>query len=316
MIGTCGSPLAARFLWGRFTELCRGGVEPELRLDVLETAKSCQSPTLRASATRWAAKLDAIDPVGALRLALEGGDAGRGARWFETHPAAQCVRCHTIDGNGGTAGPDLSGIGTRTRDYLLQSMVTPAAAIAEGYAANGQVMPPMRDLVGPYELRDLVEYLVSRHDAPPDVALGTLVPDVATTGAGKVETDRNCTGTALHIGGQVWARGVGVHAPSRLVYAVPRGARAFVARVGLDDGAPGGSVRFEVRVDGASCWQSGTMKFGRVAHAYAAIPEGARQLELLVDDAGNGVASDHADWVDAGFVKGARTGATPAVRHR
>jgi hypothetical protein len=29
-----------------------------------------------------------------------------------------------------------------------------------------------------------------------------------------------------------------------------------------------------------------------------------RQLRLVVTDAGDGIAADHADWVDAGFMTG------------
>ena len=44
-------------------------------------------------------------------------------------------------------------------------------------------------------------------------------------------------------------------------------------------------------------------KFGQVAHAYAALPEGTRYVELLVNDGGNGIANDVADWAGAGFVR-------------
>jgi hypothetical protein len=84
---------------------------------------------------------------------------------------------------------------------------------------------------------------------------------------------------------------------------VPAGARAFVARVGLDDASPGGLVGFEVRIDGRSAWKSAPLKFGQVGRAWAALPPGAREVELIVDDGGNGIANDVADWADAGFVK-------------
>ena len=97
--------------------------------------------------------------------------------------------------------------------------------------------------------------------------------------------------------------GLGVRAPSRLVYAIPPNVRAFVARVGLDDASPGGLVGFEVRIDGHTVWKSQPLKFGKLARAYVSIPAGAERIELLVDDGGNGIANDVADWAAAGFVR-------------
>jgi uncharacterized repeat protein (TIGR03806 family) len=48
-----------------------------------------------------------------------------------------CVQCHRFAGEGGSVGPDLSGVGRRLppRD-LLESIVLPSKTIAEGYAAT------------------------------------------------------------------------------------------------------------------------------------------------------------------------------------
>jgi quinoprotein glucose dehydrogenase len=46
----------------------------------------------------------------------------------------QCLRCHSIKGEGGAAGPDLSGVGKRqSREYLLESVVLPAKQVAKGW---------------------------------------------------------------------------------------------------------------------------------------------------------------------------------------
>lgn len=316
MLGASGSPDAVAFISARLSELRGGTLEPALRLDVLEAARASASPTLRAAAREYDAGLGTRDPLGALRLALQGGDAARGKLVFENHASAQCIRCHAIDGNGGTAGPDLSLIGAHDRRYLLESLVTPGAVIAPGFEKSGSVMPPMREVLNPGEMRDVIEYLASRRDTVPDLALDSLDPELATTGAGRVGIDRNSGGGELHVAGRSFARGVGVHAPSRLIYKVPADARTFVAKVGLDDAAPGGQVGFEVRVDGRSLWKSAALKFGRLARAYAAIPEGASRIELIVDDGGNGVASDDADWVDAGFLRAGPVVKNPRARRK
>jgi putative heme-binding domain-containing protein len=77
-------------------------------------------------------KLDELVPL------LEQIKQGRS---FESGRAAfrqtGCVQCHRFAGEGGSVGPDLSGIGRRlsARD-LLESILLPSNLIAEGYATT------------------------------------------------------------------------------------------------------------------------------------------------------------------------------------
>ena len=46
-----------------------------------------------------------------------------------------CNQCHRFDGEGGTVGPDLTGIGKRLPPHdLLESILLPSKVISEGYA--------------------------------------------------------------------------------------------------------------------------------------------------------------------------------------
>lgn len=66
--------------------------------------------------------------------ALYGGDPGRGARIFYSNQASQCIRCHSYDDLGGTAGPRLNGVAQRlTREQILEALVDPSAKLAPGY---------------------------------------------------------------------------------------------------------------------------------------------------------------------------------------
>jgi putative heme-binding domain-containing protein len=50
---------------------------------------------------------------------------------------AGCIQCHRFAGEGGSVGPDLTGVGKRLSLHdLLESIVLPSKVIAEGYAAS------------------------------------------------------------------------------------------------------------------------------------------------------------------------------------
>jgi len=115
-------------------KLAAGQVRAELRLDLLEAAKQRTAPAISSTLQRFGASLPSADALGPWRATLAGGDAARGRDVFQKHAAAQCLRCHTVKGAGGTVGPDLAGIGARqTREQLLEALVFPNKAIAPGF---------------------------------------------------------------------------------------------------------------------------------------------------------------------------------------
>ena len=61
---------------------------------------------------------------------LIGGNAEAGRKVFFELPAASCGKCHQAEGQGGTNGPALDGIGTRqSREFVLESILFPNAVI-------------------------------------------------------------------------------------------------------------------------------------------------------------------------------------------
>lgn len=63
-----------------------------------------------------------------------GGNVYRGRQIFFNNSAAECVRCHVVNGQGGEVGPDLSDIAnTLTRQQLVEALVSPSARLAPGY---------------------------------------------------------------------------------------------------------------------------------------------------------------------------------------
>ena len=122
-----------------------------------------------------------------------------------------------------------------------------------------------------------------------------------TTGYGQVRRDLSMDGRPLSIGGQKFAHGLGVHAPSSAFVALDGKAHTFQARVGVDDEVEGqkGSVEFRVVGDGKELWRSGIMRSGGAAKEVSVNVRGVKLLELKTMDAGDGRDYDHGDWVEA-----------------
>lgn len=65
------------------------------------------------------------------------GDATRGREIFHDEQHAACVKCHSIDGRGGKAGPDLQAVGDKfPRRELIRAVLEPSAEIAIGYGTT------------------------------------------------------------------------------------------------------------------------------------------------------------------------------------
>lgn len=118
------------------------------------------------------------------------------------------------------------------------------------------------------------------------------------------QRDRAVTGTPLSAGGRAWSRGVGVHAPSRLEYALDGSWKSLRGAVAIDDSvrllAYKGSVEFSIYLDGASepAWRSGRVRGGEAPVTLPALAlEGKRRLALVVDMDERSFVADRADWL-------------------
>ncbi|TWT33997.1 Soluble aldose sugar dehydrogenase YliI precursor [Posidoniimonas corsicana] len=118
-------------------------------------------------------------------------------------------------------------------------------------------------------------------------------------------------GNPITLNGQVYAKGLGVHAYSEVAYDLNGAFQRFVSDIGVDDeNAPNGSVVFSVLADGQQVFTSGLMTNQSETQTVDLDVSGVTRLTLIVEDGGNGNGSDHADWADARFFSVA---ATPVV---
>ena len=112
---------------------------PEIQLDLIEAAAHRPSEELRSRLQQYEASKPKNDPLSPYRETLVGGNARRGRLIFLSKAEVSCQRCHkyTMFGGrsvGGEVGPDLTGVGSRqTREYLLESIVSPDQKIAQGF---------------------------------------------------------------------------------------------------------------------------------------------------------------------------------------
>ncbi|MEV2269578.1 NPCBM/NEW2 domain-containing protein [Nonomuraea africana] len=183
-------------------------------------------------------------------------------------------------------------------------------SIAEGLTGTGFVDDQAGG--GPYDYQVVAVNALGAGPAGPvtrERALGqeTHLSDrswvSATSGWGSVAKDRAVGGGALRLNGASYAKGLGTHAVSEIVYDLEPGDALFRAVVGIDDAkkVSAASVAFRVVADGELLYDSGAM----TSQPYTAPREvvvdvaGRSRLLLQVLDAGDGNNSDHADWANA-----------------
>lgn len=132
------------------------------------------------------------------------------------------------------------------------------------------------------------------------IALTDLDLSKVRQGWGEPKVNQTIVGKPLRIGGQAYERGLGSHARMVLHIQLDGQAQSFQAWVGVDDETGGkGTVRFRVLGDGRTLFDSGVMKGGDKAKRVDVDLRGIRMLLLLVDDAGDDIHFDHADWAEA-----------------
>ncbi|HQT93253.1 MAG: hypothetical protein B7Z68_02905 [Acidobacteria bacterium 21-70-11] len=103
----------------------------------------------------------------------------------------------------------------------------------------------------------------------------------------------------LTIGGSTFASGLGTHANSRIDVAFKPGKATFSGACGVDDETGGaGTVVFKIMAAGQTLFVSPLMHGHDKAVRFSVPVAGLSSLVLIVESGGDGIDSDHADWVD------------------
>ncbi|WP_163437935.1 NPCBM/NEW2 domain-containing protein [Fibrobacter succinogenes] len=115
-------------------------------------------------------------------------------------------------------------------------------------------------------------------------------------GYGNTNIGKTVDNNPLHLNGTLYLNGIGSHAPSKHVYALPENASRFTVTCGVDDESGNGVVEFIVRVDDKEIWRSGRMEGRQTATADLDI-RGGKKISLETDELGS-KNFDHIDWVN------------------
>ena len=152
---------------------------------------------------------------------------------------------------------------------------------------------------------------------PTTTFLGDIGWSTATNGWGPVEKNMSNgekdagDGRPITLEGAAFDRGLGVHAPADVQYALDD-CSSFRASVGLDDEVgTSGSVVFQVYADANKVFDSGVMTGATATKAVDVSIAGASQLRLVVTNGGDNTDFDHADWADAQIGCGSADAGTP-----
>jgi hypothetical protein len=127
--------------------------------------------------------------------------------------------------------------------------------------------------------------------------------------AWRYQADTSVLGSTLRAGNQIYAKGLGMHSPSRISYELEGPWRQFRAEAAVDaEAGTRGSVTFRVFTDdGSGNWQpqakTEILRGGDPPVPIAVDLAGAKRLSLLVDFADRGDELDHADWLNARLVR-------------
>jgi len=115
-----------------------------------------------------------------------------------------------------------------------------------------------------------------------------------------VQQDANWDGQPIMMQGMMYAKGLGLYAPSLIIYRLAPGCTSFSAQVGLDDSAGGGgSVVFQVWADGQMLFDSGSVANpGSTVQSVNVSLNNNKRLNLLVTNDNDGNTLDRADWAN------------------
>lgn len=141
-------------------------------------------------------------------------------------------------------------------------------------------------------------WILHRRHAGPAVHLSDLQPTTASQDWGQLVRNRSVLGNPAWIGSERFARALGTHANSRICYSLDERYSWFECAVGMDSETieHGTRIAFKVVGDDRVLHATPVLAGFREPLRIRAGIQGIRELCLVVEDGGDGIDFDHADW--------------------
>jgi len=109
--------------------------------------------------------------------------------------------------------------------------------------------------------------------------------------------------TPLTVNGVVYKKGIGAHSISRMLFALSGQAISITGLAGADDNnLYAGKLQFKIIGDQKVLWASGVMKKGDPVKEFEVDLKGFDKVLLLVEECGDGIMYDHADWLNVRII--------------
>ncbi len=176
----------------------------------------------------------------------------------------------------------------------LVGLLTAALWIKEQWSRTGRVSWTLLAVFGLLLMAGLIE----RRTAPLPLSAYTSRSWIQEWK--RPQRDLSIDGNLLRVGNRVYARGIGTHAPSRIVFDVPENAERVTGWIGPDASVVGGyertSIVFAVELDGNEVFRSSKFMARSAAQKIEIPLSGRRELALIVEDGSDGNKDDLADW--------------------
>lgn len=120
---------------------------------------------------------------------------------------------------------------------------------------------------------------------------------------GTPQVNQSVVWTPLTVNGVVYERGIGAHSISRMLFDLGGKAVSISGLAGADDNnLYAGKFQFKIIGDQKELWKSGVMKKGDPIKEFDIKLSGINKVLLLVEECGDGIMYDHADWLNVKFV--------------
>jgi putative heme-binding domain-containing protein len=147
----------------------KNDLDPALHLDVFNAIEQSTFSSLKTKLKGQQKKWGNNDLL-AYQATLFGGNPEKGKELFKRNEAAQCLRCHAVNGKGGVVGPPLEHIADRlSSEELLTSIINPNASISPGYGVVILTLNDGEELSGIVSAETTSELTLKIGNKPPRI---------------------------------------------------------------------------------------------------------------------------------------------------